>query len=168
MFDPLELARVSVETYLSQGMITSVPPDTPPEFIRPSAAFVSLKLDGRLRGCIGTFMPTQTTLAEEIIQNAIQSATRDARFTPLTLDELEEVVFSVDVLSPPEPIRSPDELDPKIYGVIVKAGPRRGLLLPDLEGVETADEQVAVARRKAGIAAVKPIELSRFRVVRYK
>lgn len=168
MFDPLELARVSVQTYLAQGETTPVPPDTPPEFIRPAAAFVSLKLNDKLRGCIGTLTPTRATLAEEIIQNAIQSATRDLRFTPLKLDKLSEVVFSVDVLSPPETIGGADELDPKIYGVIVTAGPKRALLLPDLEGIESAQEQVDIAKRKAGIAAAQAVELSRFRVVRYK
>lgn len=130
--------------------------------------FVSLKMQGRLKGCIGTYEPATPSVAEEVIANAISAATRDPRFMPVRLPELGEIDISVDILSPPEPVRSISELDSERYGVIIKSGFRRGLLLPDIEGVDTAGEQVKIARRKAGIGPAEPIELYRFEVRRYR
>jgi AmmeMemoRadiSam system protein A len=122
-----------------------------------------------LRGCIGTIEPTQANVALEVIQNAISAATQDPRFPPIVPEELADLDIKVDVLGEPEPVDGLEELDPKRYGVIVKSARdwRRGLLLPDLEGVDTVESQVDIARRKAGIRPDEPIELYRFEVVRY-
>ena len=168
--DPwVRLARLSLETYVRQGhRLTELPGDLPAELTHKAAgAFVSLHKDGRLRGCIGTIAPTEETLAQEIVQNAVSAGTRDPRFPPVRPDELDELIYSVDVLGQPEPVASADLLDPKRYGVIVSCGRKRGLLLPDLDGVDTAEEQVAIARRKGGIRAEEPYTLQRFQVVRH-
>jgi len=145
-----------------------VPAALPPELTeRQAGAFVSLKIGRQLRGCIGTVFPTQPSLAEEIIYGAIGAASRDPRFPPLTPEELPEIAVSVDVLSPPEPCTF-DDLDPGKYGVVVQAGECLGLLLPDLPGVTSAHEQLAIAKRKAGIPPDAPCELRRFTVERHK
>jgi AmmeMemoRadiSam system protein A len=136
---------------------------------QPSACFVCLKTFGReLRGCIGTINPARDTLAEEIVVNAVSAATRDPRFLPVSAEELSLLRYSVDVLGEPEPARLED-LDPLAFGVIVEdeTGARRGLLLPDINGVETAGQQVQIAARKAGIAPHQPHRLYRFRVRRF-
>jgi AmmeMemoRadiSam system protein A len=132
-----------------------------------AGVFVSIKKHGELRGCIGTFMPTRMSVAEEIVANAISSATQDPRFMPVEASELGDLEYSVDVLTEPEPVRSIDQLDPKEYGVIVECGFRRGLLLPDLEGVDNVEEQIEICRAKAGISAEEPIRLYRFQVKRF-
>jgi AmmeMemoRadiSam system protein A len=132
------------------------------------AAFVCIKKEGNLRGCIGTFKPTRKSLAEEIANNAISAACRDPRFMPVKREELAELEVSVDVLGEPEPVPDESYLDPKKYGVIVESGSRLGLLLPDLEGVDTVDSQVEIARNKAGIRPGEPIKLYRFTVQRYE
>ncbi len=138
------------------------------EYLRERAgAFVSIKKFGQLRGCIGTTGPTQPDILREVKQNAISAATRDPRFDPVSVDELDDLVYSVDILKPAEPISGINELDPERYGVIVKSGYRTGLLLPNLEGIETAAEQVSIARKKAGIGSNEPVKLERFEVVRY-
>lgn len=138
------------------------------DFLREKAGvFVSIKKHGQLRGCIGTTEPTQTNIIEEIKMNAISAATRDPRFEPVSIAELDDLVYSVDVLKKAEPITGMEELDPARYGVIVRNGYRTGLLLPNLEGIETAAEQVAIARKKAGIGEKEPVKLERFEVVRY-
>lgn len=166
--DPyVELARRAIEEYVLRGRVIAPPPGLPPELLaRRAGAFVSLKKRGELRGCIGTFLPTEPTLAEEIIKNAIHSATQDPRFPPVRPEELPEISISVDVLSPPEPA-TVDQLDPKRYGVIVEAGWRRGLLLPDLPGVDTVEEQLRIAKLKAGIAPDEPCRVLRFTVERH-
>ncbi len=163
--EPVALARHTIETYVRERRAIAAPPA---EGLLASqhGAFVSLHREGFLRGCIGTIAPTQTTLAEEIIHNAIQAATADPRFPPVSPDELHDLEISVDVLQPSEPAALED-LDPKLYGVIVSCDWRRGLLLPDLEGVDTVDDQVAIACQKAGIGAHESIHLERFRVDRY-
>lgn len=161
------LARRAVETFIREGRILKAPADA---FDQPMACFVSIKtLEGDLRGCIGTIEPTKETLAEELIANAINAATRDPRFPPVTGKELAGLRYSVDVLSTPE-LAAFEQLDPATYGVIVEdgAGLRRGLLLPDLKGIETAEQQVEIAARKAGIAPGTPLKLSRFRVERFR
>jgi MEMO1 family protein len=132
-----------------------------------AGVFVSIKKHGQLRGCIGTTRPTRPNLVLEVRENAISASTRDPRFEPVTGEELEELVYSVDVLLPAGPISGLGDLDPKRYGVIVSKGFRKGLLLPNLEGIETAEEQVAIAKRKAGIAAGESVDLERFEVIRY-
>lgn len=139
-----------------------------PLFESRHGAFVSIHTkDGCLRGCIGTILPTKDTLYEEIIANAKSASTRDPRFPEITPDELSDLVINVDVLSEPEQVNGLDALDPKKYGVIVANNGRMGVLLPDLEGVDTVEEQVSIAMQKAGIAAHETIELHRFTVERH-
>lgn len=165
----ISLAKRAVITYLKEGRIIEPPEDLPPELKKRGGAFVSIHTkDGRLRGCIGTIQPTCKNLAYEIIQNAISSATRDPRFPPVTLDEIENLEFSVDILSPLEEVSDISELDPKKYGVVVERGWRRGVLLPDLEGVDTVEEQLEIALAKAGISPDEDYKIYRFRVDRYK
>ena len=163
----VQLARRTIEAYVRDGKRISAPRELTPEMRRRAGTFVSLHRLGQLRGCIGTFMPTQPNVAVEVIQNAISAATRDPRFAPVGPDELDDLDISVDVLSPPEPVASPDELDPVRYGVIVEAGERRGLLLPNLEGVRTVEEQISIARSKAWIRPREPVQLYRFEVQRF-
>jgi AmmeMemoRadiSam system protein A/AmmeMemoRadiSam system protein B len=161
------LARRAVETFVNDRVIIDPPADS--EILNQRAAcFVSIKTrDGDLRGCIGTTEPTTNTLAEELIANAVSAATRDPRFPPVQKVELKNLKYSVDVLSEPEPAEMKD-LDPRIYGVIVegKDSGRRGLLLPNLEGVDTAEKQVQIAARKAGITRGAKLNLWRFRAAR--
>ena len=164
---PVKLARQSLEHYLARGGYLAAPEDPPAELRGQAGAFVSLKKRGQLRGCIGTFGPTQPTIAAEIIQNAVSAGTQDPRFPPVTTAELPEIDVSVDILSTPERVNSLDDLDPQRYGVIVRHGRRSGLLLPDLEGVDTVAEQVGIAMQKAGIRPEEEIELYRFSVTRY-
>jgi AmmeMemoRadiSam system protein A/AmmeMemoRadiSam system protein B len=164
------LARRAVESYVTGGRVprASDVMDAP-ALRQPAACFVSIKTDGgELRGCVGTIEPQHDSLAEELIANAVSAATRDPRFPPVAADELSRLRYSVDVLAEPEPANFED-LDPKVYGVIVEdeSQVRRGLLLPDIEGVETAAQQVEIAARKAGIRPGEPIRLSRFRVDRF-
>jgi len=167
--DPyVALARQTINTYISTGKTISVPENLPAEMMNQKAgAFVSIHKDDRLRGCIGTILATTDCVAKEIIQNAISASTRDPRFPAITGDELDALDISVDVLSEPEDISSPDELDVKRYGVIVSKGFRRGLLLPDLEGVDTVEEQIAISKMKAGIDQDESVKLQRFEVIRH-
>ena len=123
--------------------------------------------DGELRGCIGTILPTQKNVAEEILQNAISACSRDPRFSPVEISELDDIVYSVDVLGEPERIFSEKDLDVKKFGVIVENGGRRGLLLPDLEGVETVEQQISIAKQKANISQKEKVDMWRFEVVRH-
>ncbi len=161
------LAKETVEAYIKGGKIPQVKELTPERKERPGV-FVSIHKHGELRGCIGTFEPTMENVAQETINNAISSATQDPRFPPITPGELKDLDYSVDVLTKPEPIESKDQLDPKKYGAIVQCGWRRGLLLPDLEGVDDVDSQIDICCQKAGITQGEPIKLYRFQVKRYK
>ncbi len=173
--DPwVRLARASLETYVRTGkrleLTDGMRAELPAELTGTRAgAFCSLKKDGELRGCIGTIAPCRATLADEIVENAVSAGTCDPRFDPVTPDELDDLVYSVDVLGAPERVAGPEGLNPARYGVIVSARDgRRGLLLPDLAGVDTAAEQLAIARRKGGIREGEPVELERFEVVRHR
>jgi len=148
--DPyVSLARRALETYILKGEIIKPDTDLPREMLEERAGvFVSLKKNGQLRGCIGTIEPVRNNIAEEIIYNAINAGVRDPRFMPVDGSELADLIYSVDVLTKPEPVNSKDELDPKKYGVIVRSGARSGLLLPNLEGVDTVKEQIEIASRK--------------------
>lgn len=162
------LAKETVENYVRTGKRLP-PPKTPtPEMKEQAGVFVSIHKLGDLRGCIGTFEPQERNVAEEVISNAISSATRDPRFEPVTEDELKDLEYSVDILTKPEPVPDETHLDPKKYGVIVQAGWRRGLLLPDLEGVDSAKYQIDICRQKGGIGPDEPVRLYRFEVKRYK
>lgn len=164
----VQLAREAIKVHLEKGEIIRPSNALTHEMSERRGVFVSLKMNGRLKGCIGTYEPATSCVAEEVILNAISAATRDPRFMPVALSELKDIDISVDILTPPEPVKSISELDPKRYGIIVKSGFRRGLLLPDIEGVDTVEEQVEIARRKAGIGSTEPVELFRFEVRRYK
>ncbi|HWQ89875.1 MAG TPA: AmmeMemoRadiSam system protein A [Desulfitobacteriaceae bacterium] len=167
--DYVRLARETLEAYVKEHKSLSMPRDLSPELLNKRAGvFVSIKKNGQLRGCIGTISPVQKNIAEEIMHNAISSGTEDPRFQPVKEDELAELVYSVDVLGEPEKIDSLQDLDVKRYGVIVSSGLYRGLLLPDLEGVDTPQQQVAIARQKAGISDSEEFKLERFEVIRYK
>lgn len=165
----VNLARRSLEAYIKTGAYIELPSNLPDEMIMKRAGvFVSLKKYGQLRGCIGTISPVTGSIAQEIIRNAVSAGVEDPRFPPVGEEELEDLVYSVDVLSDAEPIESMDQLDVSRYGVIVSAGRRRGLLLPNLEGINTVSEQVSIARKKAGIYDNEEIKLERFEVVRHQ
>ena len=168
--DPwVRLARLSLETYVRTGkQLDTLPDGLPGEMTgRAAGAFVSLHAHGQLRGCIGTTGPTTASVAWEIVQNAVSACSMDPRFAPVRADELDSLEYSVDVLGVPEPIDSPAQLDVKRYGVIVSCGGRRGLLLPDLEDVDTVEQQIDIARQKGGISAREHYTLERFEVVRH-
>lgn len=160
----------SIESYIRDRKLVDPIRDGAPEELlsRRAGAFVSLHLlDGSLRGCIGTFMPTKVNLAVEVRDNAIAAATEDPRFPPVTQNELNEIEVTVDILSEPEKINDLSQLDPKKYGVIVVSGYRRGLLLPDLPGVDTVEQQIRITLRKAGISEHERFDVYRFTVERY-
>lgn len=168
--DPwVHLARLSLETYVKTGKTLTALPDALPAELTESRAgtFVSLHIGARLRGCIGTTAPTTSSVAWEIVQNAVSACSRDPRFSPVRESELDALSYSVDVLGAPERIVSPAQLDVKRYGVIVSCGARRGLLLPDLDGVDSAEQQIEIAREKGGISALEKYTLERFEVVRH-
>lgn len=162
----VRLATQSLKHYLTVGTPMTVPENLPAELCGQAGVFVSLKKAGNLRGCIGTFAPTRESIAAEIIANAISAGTQDPRFKPVSAEEIADLTVSVDILSAPERIDSLSALDPRRYGVIVRHGRRSGLLLPDLDGVDTVEDQVAIAMDKAGIAAHEAVELYRFSVTR--
>jgi AmmeMemoRadiSam system protein A len=164
----VKLAKDTVEKYTLDGKSMEPPRDLDAEMQEKAGIFVSIKKKGELRGCIGTFQPATDNVASEVIQNAISAATRDPRFPPVSAGELADLTYSVDVLTAPEKVDSKKDLDPKKYGVIVVSGPRKGLLLPDLDGVDTVDEQISIASAKAGIYMGEDIELYRFEVRRHK
>jgi AmmeMemoRadiSam system protein A len=166
------LARRTIEAYVRDRQTIDPPTDLTPEMRRRAGAFVTLHRKGKLRGCIGTIQPTCDTVAEEVMQNAISSAIRDPRFPPLRPSELADLEVKVDVLGDPEPVTSLDDLDPKRYGLIVQSLDqpwKRGLLLPDLEGIDTVEKQVHWTRYyKAGITDPnEPVQMFRFEVKRY-
>lgn len=165
----VELAKRTVEDFVRNGIKPSIPQKIPEDMKRKAGVFVSIKKKGQLRGCIGTFLPSTENIYTEIQRNAIASATEDPRFSPVHPSELPELEYSVDILSPPEPVTTIDELDPKKYGVIVVQGHKRGLLLPDLQGVDTVDEQLRIAKLKAGIDIYdSDVEIYKFKVERYR
>ena len=160
------LARKAIRQYLETGELLEISGELRQQYLEKKGVFVSLKKKGALRGCIGT-ISGQSTLLEEIVRNAVASATEDPRFPPVTLEETDLLDISVDVLEHPEPVRSAAELDPRIYGIIVSQGYRRGLLLPDLEGVDTVEMQIAIAKEKAGIMG-NQYQLEKFKVTSYE
>ncbi len=167
--DPyVKLARASAEYYVKNGDIMPLPDWVPEELLNArSGAFVSIHKFGSLRGCIGTIAASEKNLALEIIHNAVSAVSKDPRFDPVEEDELKYLDINVDVLGQAEKIASPAQLDVKKYGVIVQSGYKRGLLLPDLEGVDTVEQQISIAKRKGGIAPGDKVDLFRFEVVRH-
>lgn len=164
----VRLARAMVESFANTGEAAPLPEDLPEEMkANRAGVFVSLKIRGKLRGCIGTISAEQGNIAQEIRQNAVSACSRDPRFDPVAADELPWIQYSVDVLGPAERVDSADRLDPKRYGVIVTSGYHKGLLLPNLEGVDTVAEQLFIAKRKAGIPESERCRMERFEVVRH-
>lgn len=164
----VSLAKRSIEYFLRKKRKLEVPSDLPKEMLNNQAGiFVSIHKHGYLRGCIGTFLPTTPSIAEEVIQNAISAATKDPRFPVIQINEIDSLDISVDILSKPEQISGISQLDPQKFGVIVKHRNRSGLLLPMLEGVDTVEEQLNIALNKAGISSDEPYTIERFKVIRY-
>jgi len=167
----VRLATDTIETYVRHKRVPERAGPLPPDLPGRAGCFVTVHSQGQLRGCIGTIEPCQDSLALEVVQNAISAATRDPRFPAISVRELADLDIKVDVLSEPETITSVDDLDPRLYGVIVESQQnplKRGLLLPDLEGVDTVEYQLEVARRKAWLAPDEPVRISRFTVARYE
>jgi AmmeMemoRadiSam system protein A len=164
---PVRWARMILENYTRTRKIPPLPPEMAELRRQKAGAFVSLKKNGQLRGCIGTTSAVYGDLAQEIAHNAISAGSRDPRFSPVEASELDDLIYSVDVLGAAEPC-SREDLDPKKYGVIVSKGHRRGLLLPDLEGVDTVEEQLYIALNKAGVSPSEDYKIERFEVIRYK
>lgn len=164
----VRLARESLTNYLIHGDYIEIPSYVTDEMkSQKRGVFVSLKAEGRLRGCIGTIFPTTGSVAQEIIRNAVEAGERDPRFLPVSLNELEDIDFSVDVLT--EPVKAlKEELDPKKYGVIVRSGMKSGLLLPELEGIDTIEEQLSIALEKGDIFPEEDYTIEKFEVIRYK
>lgn len=161
----INIAKKAIEEYLRNGEKLKIDLDAKKSTDR-KGVFVSLKKNGRLRGCIGT-IKGRYPLEEEIVNNAIAAATEDPRFYPVSADELNDLEISVDILEPEESVDDISELDPKTYGVIVEEGYKRGLLLPNLEGVDTVQEQIQIAKEKAGIVG-DDFNIKRFKVTRYE
>lgn len=163
----VKLAKAAVAAYVVEGATITPPSELIPEMKENAGVFVSIKKHGELRGCIGTFMPTCNNVAEEIIRNAVCAATQDPRFNRVNRVELDDLIFSVDVLTSPQEVKNLKELDPKKYGIIVSKGMRKGLLLPDLEGVDTVEEQIRISKLKAGIMDNEDVKIFKFEVRRY-
>ena len=167
---PQELARLSVEEFIGDGAIIEPPAEPQGILASRAGAFVTLrKANGQLRGCIGTIYPERANVAREIVQNAISAATRDPRFPPVATGELLELCYSVDVLSPPEPARGPEDLEPAVYGVMIETldGSRRGVLLPGITGLDSVESQWLAVHSKAGIKVGTPVRTERFSVARF-
>ena len=164
-----DLARRAVEEYIISGKETEINENEIPEILnREAGVFVTLKKNGKLRGCMGTFRAVQKNAAYEIISNAMTAAENDPRFPEVEKEELQDIKISVDILSEPEKIRDINELNPKKYGILVKGGHQTGLLLPDLEGIDTVEEQLNIAKRKAGLGEDAEVEIYRFTVSRFE
>jgi AmmeMemoRadiSam system protein A len=163
MLDIQTLGRQAIETYLRTRQLIDPPEPIPIELQSASAVFVTLRKHGELRGCVGSVRPTEATAAHELIRYAVASAVRDPRFDPVRLDEVSALTIKVQLLDRPEPVTDIADLDPRIFGIIVRRGDRQALLLPDIEGIETPEQQVFAACQKAGIDRHAPLELERFR-----
>ncbi|MGM0548123.1 MAG: AmmeMemoRadiSam system protein A [Bacillota bacterium] len=165
----LYLARKAVEKYIISGEELEINEKQLPEILKKEAGvFVTLKKDGNLRGCMGTFRPVQKNAAYEIISNAMTAAENDPRFPELRKEELTEISISVDILSEPELVNDQEQLDPQKYGILVKGGHQTGLLLPNLEGIDTVEKQLDIAKRKAGLKGSTEVDIYRFTVSRFK
>jgi AmmeMemoRadiSam system protein A len=184
----VSLAKLAVENFIKEGKIIEPPRDLPEKlenFLkRRAGTFVTIEKNGELRGCIGTYLPTQVNIAEEIIHNAIAAATEDHRFGPVQEEELPYLSYTVYILSEPELVKDVKELDPKKYGIIVRTSPithsnetdvvfnghlpyKSGLLLPDLKGIDTIEKQIAIACQKGGIDQKTKIFIYKFTVEKF-
>ena len=165
----VKLALEAIHYYLLKGEILPCPFPIPSGMETRLGVFVSIKIkkNGNLRGCVGTIEPSQENLAKEIIKNAVSAATHDPRFKPIKIEELEKLLFSVDILTPLEQIDSPDKLDPKQYGLFIKGNGKQGTLLPDLKGVDSTEKQIDICLKKATIPENSNYQMYRFEVERY-
>ncbi len=164
----VQLAKETVELYVREGKIREIrEQELTPQLRERAGVFICLKINGILRGCIGSFQPQEATIAHETVRNAISAATCDPRFACVRPEELGTIQYTVDLLTAPEPVRDKRDLDPQRYGLIVQSGSKRGLLLPDLEGVDSVDSQIGIAMQKAGIPEGSPLVMYRFEVKRY-
>jgi AmmeMemoRadiSam system protein A len=164
----IKLALQSIITYLETGQVLPTPSNLPPEMQQPAAVFVTLHAPGgELRGCRGTLTPTEPTLADAVINTAVASAVDDPRFPPMTPPELAGLEIKIDVLSPLERVTDIDQLDEKIYGVVIQSGKRRAVLLPDIAAINSVARQLEMVRRKAQLGPDEPADLFRFTVTRY-
>lgn len=166
----ISLAKQTIEEYIKEAKIISIPSDLPKEFYKRKAGiFVTILKDKELRGCIGTSLPTKENIAKEIIDNAVAAATQDYRFGQITEEELPHLSYNVSVLSSPVLIKDIGNLNPKKYGIIVKSELKSGLLLPDLDGVDTIEHQIAIAGQKADIdLSTEKIDIYMFTVKKYE
>ncbi|MCB2293897.1 AmmeMemoRadiSam system protein A [Clostridium algoriphilum] len=164
----VRLARESLTHYIIEGKYMDVPSYVTEDMINTKrGVFVSLKKFGALRGCIGTIFPVRDNIAKEIIENAVSAGEGDPRFSNVSVNELEDIVFSVDVLTEPE-LALKGELDPKKFGVIVRCGVKSGLLLPDLDGVDTSEQQISIVLNKASILPNEDYSIEKFEIIRHK
>ena len=165
----VKLATEAVHYFLLKRKLLPCPSPLPPDMDYRAGIFISIKIkkNNDLRGCIGTIESNQDNLAKEIIKNAVSAATRDPRFKPITIEELEKLSFSVDILSPLEPMNDSDKLNPRRYGLSIKSEGKQGILLPDLEGIDTPEKQIAICLKKATIPKNLPYQMYRFEVKRY-
>ena len=164
----VSLARESIHHYLNHHEKLSCPSPLSNDLKSRSGAFVSIKKLQQLRGCIGTLEPCEPNLAMEIIENALKAALNDPRFSPITLGELQDLTYSIDVVRPLEKVSDVSDLDPKIYGLVVRSNGKQGVLLPDLEGVNSTEEQIQICRSKGKIPGDELIEMYRFKVERFR
>lgn len=165
----VDLAKRTIEEFIKTGKIPSIPNEIPEDMKRKAGVFVSIKKKGKLRGCIGTFFPATENIYTEIIRNAIAAATEDPRFPAIHESEIPDLEYSVDIISHPETVKNLDELDPEKYGIIVVKDWQRGLLLPAIDGINTVDEQIRIAKLKAGIDPFDPdVEIYKFKSERYR
>ncbi len=164
----VSLARESIQYFLSHQQKLPCPDPLSPDLVSRSGAFVSIKKSKQLRGCIGTLEPCEANLALEIIENALKAALHDPRFSPVTQQELQDLTYSIDVVQPLEKVSDLSELNPKIYGLVVRIKSKQGVLLPDLEGVNSPEEQIKICRDKGKIHPDDPIEMYRFKVDRFR
>ncbi|MFQ5893088.1 MAG: AmmeMemoRadiSam system protein A [Nitrospinota bacterium] len=162
------LAWEAIRAYIERGEVIRPPTEVPPELARPGGIFVCIKKDGKLRGCIGTIEADLPTRAEEAIRNAIHAATMDPRFAPVEASELEALDVSVHLLKPPEPVTDLASLEPGRFGIIASSAGRRSVVLPDIEGVDTVEGQLVLARQKLGIGPDDPVALERFETERFR
>ncbi len=164
----VSLAQESVHHYLNYSEKLSCPDPLSKDLTSRSGTFVSIKKLKQLRGCIGTLEPCEPNLAMEIIENALKAALHDPRFSPITAEELQDLTYSIDVVRPLEKILDASELDPTVYGLVVRCNGKQGVLLPDLEGVDSTEEQIQICRAKGKIPDDEPIEMYRFKVDRFR
>jgi AmmeMemoRadiSam system protein A len=163
----VSLAQESIYHFLNHREKLSCPDSLSKDLKTRSGAFVSIKKLEQLRGCIGTLEPCEPNLAMEIIENALKAALRDPRFSPVTAEELEYLTYSIDVVQPLEKVCTIEELDPEVYGLVVRSNGKQGVLLPNLDGVDSAEEQIQICRTKGRIPDGEPVELYRFKVNRF-